>query len=268
MTPSDANSDQPLRQRAYDHLQRKLISGELRAGSVVSEQSLATEIGMSRTPVREAIRTLEQEGVLEPLPRFGTRVRTLERRDLEELYELREAVEPFAVAKAARIVLPENVLSLRRVCGEIQVLAAELKKSKQPSLDAAQMQRLLGADLGFHLMLLRVAGNQRMMKIVSDSRLLTAIFGTQRQAHTVQVLEQTHKEHAAILEAVEQADSRAASRAMAAHIQASKRQALDAYDLQQSHARLFPLAMPQQLLAEVDRIESRRPKPVKPRKRS
>ena len=269
MAKSTADSDQPLRQRAYDHLQRKLISGELRSGSMVSEQSLATEIGMSRTPVREAIRTLEQEGVLEQLPRFGTRVRTLERRDLEELYELREAVEPFAVAKAARSVLPEDVLSLRRVCAEIQALAAELKKSKVPTLDAAQMQRLLSADLGFHLMLLRVAGNQRMMKIVSESRLLTAIFGTQRQAHTIQVLEQTHREHLAVLDAVERGDGTAASRAMSVHIQASKRQALEAYDRQSLHnQRLIPLGMPQQLLAEIDLIEARRPSTAKRKKRS
>ena len=123
------------------------------------------------------------------------------------------------------------------------------------------MQRLLGADLGFHLMLLRVAGNHRMMKIVSDSRLLTGIFGTQRQAHTALVLEQTHREHAAILEAVERGDSKAAARAMTLHIRASKQQALEAYDRQQSqrNPRLIPLAMPQQLLAEIDRIEARRP---------
>ncbi|MDB6117981.1 MAG: transcriptional regulator [Verrucomicrobiaceae bacterium] len=254
-------SDLSLRQRAYDHLQQKLISGELHPGSVVSEQSLASEIGMSRTPMREAIRTLEQEGVLEQLPRFGTRVRTLERRDLEELYELREAMEPFAVAKAAMAAFPEDVLSLRRVCDEIHTLAAELRKSKVPSLDAAQMQRLLGADLGFHLMLLRVAGNHRMMKIVSDSRLLTGIFGTQRQAHTAQVLEQTHREHTAILEAVERGNGKAAANAMTQHIRASKQQALEAYDRQQSqrNPRLIPLAMPQQLLAEIDRIEARRP---------
>ena len=254
-------ADPTLSRRAYDHLQQKLISGELRAGSMVSEQSLASEIGMSRTPVREAIRTLEQEGVLEQLPRFGTRVRTLERRDLVELYDLREAMEPFAVANAAAAVLPEDVVSLRRVCDEIQTLAGELKKSKIPSLDAAQMQRLLSVDLGFHLMLLRVAGNHRMMKIVSESRLLTGIFGTQRQAHTAQVLEQTHREHAAILDAVERGDGKAAARAMALHIRSSKQQALDAYDLQQSmrNPRLIPLAMPQQLLAEIDRIEARRP---------
>ncbi len=265
---SPPEKDPSLSRRAYDYLQRKLISGELRSGSMVSEQSVATEIGMSRTPVREAIRALEQDGVLEQLPRFGTRVRTLERRDLEELYELREAMEPFAVAKAAKAALPEDVLSLGRVCEEIQTMAGELRKSKVPSLDAAQMQRLLSADLGFHLMLLRVAGNQRMMKIVSESRLLTGIFGTQRQAHTAPVLEQTYREHRVILEAVERGDGKAAGRAMTQHIRASRKQALDAYDHDQSHhnSRLLPLAMPQQLLAEIDRIEARRAKVPKTRR--
>jgi DNA-binding GntR family transcriptional regulator len=259
-----------LRQRAYDHLQRKLLSGELHAGSLVSEQSLAAEIGMSRTPVREAIRTLEQEGVLEQVPRYGTRVRKLERRDLIELYELREAVEPFAVAKAAVSALPEDILSLRSLCDEIGKLARELSKSKLPSLDASQMQRLLSADLGFHLMLLRAAGNHRMMKIVSDSRLLTGIFGTQRQAHTRSVLEQTHREHQTILDAVEKGDAKAASRAMAEHIHASKQQALAAYDQARidHDARSIPLAMPQQLVAEIDRIQSQRSKATRSKSRT
>ncbi len=252
--------DASLRQRAYDHLQQKLISGELTAGSMVSEQSVATEIGMSRTPVREAIRALEHEGVLEQVPRYGTIVRTLDRNDLVELYELREAVEPFAVAKAASTVLPEDLISLRRLCEEIGMLARELKKSKLPALLAPQMQRLLSADLGFHLLLLRASGNQRMMKIVSDSRLLTGIFGTQRQAHTPAVLQQTHDDHIAILDAVERGDAKTASRLMAEHIRHSKQQALDSYDhaLRSAPSRHIPLTMPQQLLAEVQRIEKRR----------
>lgn len=252
--------DASLRQRAYDHLQQKLISGELTAGSMVSEQSVASEIGMSRTPVREAIRALEHEGVLQQVPRYGTIVRKLDRKDLIELYELREAVEPFAVAKAASTVLPEDLISLRRLCDEFETLGKELKKSKLPALLAPQMQRLLSADLGFHLLLLRASGNQRMMKIVSDSRLLTGIFGTQRQAHTLAVLQQTHRDHAAILDAVEIGDGKNASRLMAEHIRHSKQQALDSYD-QEHHAapgRPIPLTMPQQLLAEVQRIEQRR----------
>ena len=255
-----ATADPTMRQRAYDHLQRKLLSGELAVGSVVSEQSLATEIGMSRTPVREAIRTLEHEGILEQVPRYGTIVRKLERADLIELYELREAIEPFAVAKAAANVLPEDLISLRSLCDEIAKLARELKKSKLPALDAAQLQRLLSADLGFHLLLLRTSGNQRMMKIVSDSRLLTGIFGTQRQAHTHAVLSRTYDDHKAILDAVERCNARAAMRAMAEHIAHSKQQAIEAYD-QEHHApspRHLSLTMPQHLIQEIDRIEARR----------
>lgn len=249
-----------LSQRAYAHLQQKLLSGELQTGSVVSEQSLASEIGMSRTPMREAIRALEREGILEQVPRFGTIVRKLERRDLIELYELREAIEPFAVAHAAEQVLPEDLLTLRQLCDAVEMLSQELSKSKLPTLNAAQMRRLLSADLGFHVILLRASGNQRMMKIVSDSRLLTGIFGTQRQPHTAAVLDAICAQHRAILEAVERGNAKTASRLMTAHIAASKAQALAAHDQEHSHAsrRSFPLAMPEQMLADIDHIEARR----------
>src|SRR6201995_3075492 len=90
-TPMIASN--PLREQAYKHIHGKLLAGELPAGHVLSEHSLAREIGISRTPVREAIQRLEQEGVLEQIPRYGTVVRRPERRDLEELYQLREALE-------------------------------------------------------------------------------------------------------------------------------------------------------------------------------
>lgn len=219
-----------LRQRAYAHLQRKLISGELRSGSVISEQSLAAEIGISRTPVREAIRTLQQEGVLEQVPRFGTVVRKLDRRDLIELYELREAIEPFAVAQAASRATAADIRALRELCTEIANLILDLNQSKTPVLDTPQMRRLLTADLGFHLTLLRMSGNGRMVKIVSDSRLLTGIFNSRRQAHTGLVLKTTLDQHDAILKAVEHGDRKQASSLMLQHIRHSKAQALDAYD--------------------------------------
>jgi DNA-binding GntR family transcriptional regulator len=247
----DAEAERRFRLHFELHVYATLLS---RGRRELADRYLAS------SPVREAIRSLEHEGVLEQVPRYGTIVRRAERSDLVELYELREAVEPFAVAKAALAVLPEDLISLRRLCDEIGMLIRELKKSKLLLLDAAQMQRLLSADLGFHLLLLRAAGNQRMMKIVSESRLLTGIFGTQRQAHTIAVLQQTHQDHLAILEAVESGNAKAASRDMLDHIRKSKQQALDAYDRERSapNPRLIPLTMPQQLLAEVHRIEKRR----------
>jgi DNA-binding GntR family transcriptional regulator len=260
-TPFMSSSNPNLRQRAYTFLQRKLINGELRSGSVVSEQSLASEIGISRTPVREAIRTLEQEGVLEQVPRFGTIVRKLERRDLIELYELREAIEPFAVAQAALHATAADIRALRELCAGISELILELGQTGADMLDEPQMRRHLTADLGFHLTLLRMSGNGRMGKIVSDSRLLTGIFNSPRQAHTSSVLQTTLKQHEAILKAVERGDSARSSAFMLEHIRHSKEQALGAYDQESQNDRT--LSSTEQLLAELNQpappIRAKRP---------
>src|SRR5882724_5280735 len=176
-------SSDPLREHAYKHIHGKLLAGELPAGQVVSEHSLAREIGISRTPVREAIRRLEQEGILEQVPRYGTIVRRPQRRDLQELYQLREALEPYAVAQVAGRLCPEDLGMLGRLCDEIRTIATAVKKARRPVVDLALMRRLLSADLGFHMVLLRASGNRRLMKIISDSRVLTRIFGTPRQEH-------------------------------------------------------------------------------------
>lgn len=220
----------PLRQRAYDHIQARILSGQLRPGSVVSEQSIAAELGISRTPVREAIRHLEREGMLEPVPRYGTVVRDVDRRDLAELFELREALEPFAVARAAGRLSREDQVALAAYCHEIRGLASGLGRSHDKALDPAGMRRLLAADMGFHLVLLRAAGNPRLLKIVSDSRLLVGVLGARRQEHTREVLLRTCREHAAILRAAVGGDARAAARLMAEHIRSSRDQALAAHD--------------------------------------
>ncbi|MEW6305050.1 MAG: GntR family transcriptional regulator [Verrucomicrobiota bacterium] len=255
-----------LRRQAYEHIQQKILSGELTGGRVVSELSLAREIGISRTPVRDAIRRLEHEGVLEQVPRYGTMVRQLQRRDLVELYELREALEPYAVAQAAGRLQADELSTLKKLCEEIRLIARDLQEQKKTALDAALMQRLLSADMGFHMLLIRASGNGRMMKIVADSRLLARIFGTPRQEHTLDVLEETHRFHSQILQAVENGDRETARRLMAEHIRASMCEALEHYDRShaEGNARRQPLDLPGDILSELERIEKR---PHAPRKR-
>lgn len=254
----------PLREHAYKHIHGKLLAGELPAGHVVSEHSLAREIGISRTPVREAIRRLEQEGILEQVPRFGTIVRRPQRRDLEELYQLREALEPYAVAQIAGRISAEDLEMLGKLCQEIETIAAAVRKAPRPVVDAALMRRLLSADLGFHMVLLRASGNRRLMKIIADSRVLTRIFGTPRQEHDLAVIEETYRFHSEILAAVKKGDGEGARRLMAEHIRASMREALEHYD--RAHAqpdtRTIPLGLPDDLLADLDRIERGTPPPV------
>jgi DNA-binding GntR family transcriptional regulator len=266
-------SSDPLREHAYKHIHGKLLAGEMPAGHVLSEHSLAREIGISRTPVREAIRRLEQEGILEQVPRYGTIVRRPERRDLEELYQLREALEPYAVAQVAGRLSTEDLRMLGRLCDEIQVIAAAVEKAPRSVVDAALMRRLLSADLGFHMVLLRASGNRRLMKIIADSRMLTRIFGTPRQEHDLAIIEETHRFHSQILEAVKKGDGASAQRLMAEHIRASMSEALDHYDRAQARpdTRTIPLGLPDDLLDDLHRIESGAPAPAptrKPRKRS
>jgi DNA-binding GntR family transcriptional regulator len=254
-----------LRAKAYQHIQRKLLAGDWTAGDVLSELAVAKELGISRTPVREAFRDFEQEGVLEQVPRFGTRVKALDRRDLVELYELREALEPFAVVQAAGKLSDADAQTLQTLCEDMQSVAEELRKRGRTTPDAAMMKRLMSADLAFHQLLIRAAGNRRMMKIVADSRLLARIFATPRQEHNVSVIEETHRYHTQILAAAKSGRVETARKLMAAHIRASLKEALDHYDQEQASSESVPLGLPDDMMSELHRIQ-RSARNTKPRK--
>lgn len=250
-------SQASLRQQAYDYLHRRILSGELPAGSQVSELSLAQEIGISRTPVREAIRQLASEGVVVQVPRYGTIVRAPERREFVELFELREALEPYAVALAARSICEEDLLLLERLCDEERQIATELRDSDQKALDAAQMQRFLAADMALHMLLIRAAGNRRIAKIVADSRALARIFGAGRQEHTLHVVAWAYRQHRRIVRAVRRHDADAARQWMAHHIRRSMQQTLAHYDqahAQDDRSREVGVLLPDDIWDAIDRM--------------
>lgn len=227
---SMSSPSESLRSKAFHYLQQKLLSGAWSSGEVISEQSLAAELGMSRTPVREAIRQLEQEGVLEQLPRFGTRLKPLSRADLIELYQLREAIEPYAVFQAAGQVSMENQSILHKLCANWKEIADEIRESGALVANPEQMKKFMRVDLAFHQVLIRSSGNRRMMKIVADSRLLAGIFMTERQEHTLEVIDATLCDHEEILQAVLLGKGEAARQSMAKHIRVSLVSALQHFD--------------------------------------
>jgi DNA-binding GntR family transcriptional regulator len=239
-----------LRERAYRHLQAKMRDGQLSPGSLVSEESLAREIGISRTPVREAIKQLAHEGLLEAVPRYGTIVRTPDRAELEELYELREALETYAVGRAAERRTAEDLQILERLLGEIGSLSGELLASGKKALEGALLRRFLAADMGFHLRLIEAAGNRRIRKVLAQSHVLTGIFGTPRQAHTAEVVRETWRSHSRILSAVRRGKGAEARRIAAEHIRGSKREALEHLGRVEARA-----GVPEDVLVELDRIE-------------
>ena len=248
----------PLTYRAYQHIQSEILTGRLSAGTLISESKIAEQLGISRTPVGEAIRTLASEGWVEQQPRRGTVVRSFSRREIIELYELREALETFAAGKAAVLVSGSILARLERYCTEMRSLAKEMASSGASMLEDGPLKRFLAADMAFHLLIVRTAGNSRIMKLVQQTRTIARLFRMRRQRHSLKVVERAFEFHRRIADSLRAGDGAAAALAMAEHIQISRRQTLDELD---SHLALSdpdaPIAndLPEDLVEALTRIE-------------
>jgi DNA-binding GntR family transcriptional regulator len=219
------------RARAYMHIHQRITSGQIAGGTAISELTLARELGISRTPIREALTQLAAEGLVEQSPNRRTVVVKLTRQDIIDLYELREALETYAVAKAASYpVRPLDLAKLTSLNNSIRSFQQDLIESGQSALDRAGMARFVAYDLGFHTLLIQLAANNRILKLVNDTRLLIRIFAMRREGHDTALLEKIYQEHAGILQAVVEQDSHRASRLVSEHIQSSLRERLELYD--------------------------------------
>ena len=219
------------RDRAYQLIQQKIVAGELTGGSRVSEVALAKELGSSRTPIREAIALLVSGGVLEQTSHKGTIVTDLTRQDIIELYELREALEVYAVGKVAHnSIAGADRDRLAGFVEEIRLLREELITSGHSTLNSHQMKVFMAADFSYHTLLLRLAENRRILKVVRDTRLLIRIFSLRRQGHNAAQLEQIHRFHKEILDLVLQKNAVTATSALAEHIRLSQRERLEEFD--------------------------------------
>jgi DNA-binding GntR family transcriptional regulator len=230
---------QTIQEKAYTFLRGKILSGEIPPGAALSEASIARELGNSRGPLREAIRQLTAEGFLRQTPKGGSVVVEFSRRDIAELYELREALEVYAVGKAAEHVLgPADLEALGRVVREVLVLRDELEASGETRLNAEGMRRFIKIDLHFHTMLVRAAANARILKVFADTRILLNIFALRRKGHDGAQLTEIHRYHSEIFTAVARRDPKTAMRLLGEHIRLSKDERLKEYDEWEREAAL------------------------------
>jgi GntR family transcriptional regulator, rspAB operon transcriptional repressor len=194
----------PLRERIHDRLRTAILSGELAAGTPVIEAEIATRLGASRTPVREALRRLEAEGLLEPRGLRGTVVRALKDDEVACVFEIREALESLAARRAARTIRP----------GHLERLEAELDGMRDAVDDPAMMER---HDTSFHDLILAVASGDRLKRMLTELReeLITYRFFSLSDAAR---RHETLEEHQAILDALRAHDEHAAGERTATHI--------------------------------------------------
>lgn len=246
---SRAVQERSMRELAYVHIQKKIATRQLRAGAPVSELPIANELGISRTPTREAIRQLVAEGLLEEVPGRGVVVVTLDRRDLMEVYEVRRALEVRAAETAAIRLTTSEISALREITAAIEELAKELRAASRQRLDELQMKRFEAADTGFHTYLLQAVGNRRSLRLVISMRGLIRIFAMRRSGYSAEELEQIHADHTAILDAIAARDPHRAAAATTAHIEGSERTRLEQFDQREMEATL-----PKDIPAYLERI--------------
>ena len=194
----------PLRDRIHDRLRAAIISGELSPGTPVIEAELATRLGASRTPVREALRRLEAEGLLEPRGLRGSVVRALRSDEVECVFEIREALESLAARRAARSLSASDLRKLEET----------LERMRGAVDDPNEMERF---DTAFHDVILASANGERLKRMLTDLReeLIAYRFLSLSDAGRRRA---TIGEHEAVLDALRAHDETAAAARTAAHI--------------------------------------------------
>ena len=159
LVPIKLDSYKPLRELVFEVLREAIISGQLAPGERLMEIQLAEELGVSRTPVREAIRKLELEELVLMVPRKGAYVASLSMKDVVEVFEIRGALEGLAAALAAERITEEELERLQR----------QLVKSAE-MIGNADLQGMVEADTGFHQILYQASRNERLAQIINNLR--------------------------------------------------------------------------------------------------
>ncbi len=200
------DAELPQGQGAYRHLLAEIRSGLLPPGARLRETDLADRLGISRTPVREAIRQLEADGLVIHLPRQGATVRSLDYAEVIELYEMRAVLEGTAARLAARAASSVEL-------AELAALHADLAAAPA----GAQAREL---NRQFHRTLLDAAKNRFLLKAMAALQKTMLIIGPTSLADPTRAADAV-AEHADVLEALRNRDGLAAEQAMRAHVEAA-----------------------------------------------
>jgi DNA-binding GntR family transcriptional regulator len=221
------NDYKPLREVIFNTLKEAIIVGELKPGERLMEVQLAEKMGVSRTPVREAIRKLELEGLVTMIPRKGAQVAGLSPKDIVDVLEVRSVLDGLATSLSSVKMKEEQLKELKQI-----------NKQFANYVEKGNLQGSIKKDVEFHEVIYRSSGNEKLMQIVSNLREQVQRF---RVIYLKDYSNQKdiESEHEEIIEAIMKRDPEAASYAAKKHIKnqeigiinALKKQEMD-YDFQ------------------------------------
>ncbi len=159
LLPIKLDSYQPLREVVCETLRNAIIQGVLKPGERLMEIQVSEELGVSRTPVREAIRKLELEGFVVMIPRRGTYVSDLSIKDINEVFEVRTALDVLAAGMAAERITGDELEQMERLLVELGEYIEE-----------DNIEKIVEADSKFHDLLYSASRNSRLVGIINNLR--------------------------------------------------------------------------------------------------
>ena len=149
----------PLRDVVFYTLRKAILRGELKPGERLMEIQLANKLGVSRTPIREAIRKLELEGLVLMIPRKGAEVAQITEKNMQDVLEVRKALEELSVQLACERITPEQV-------EEMKMAAEDFRKV----LKSGDVTKIAEADVKFHDIIFAATNNQRLITLLNNLR--------------------------------------------------------------------------------------------------
>jgi DNA-binding GntR family transcriptional regulator len=202
--------------RAYTALRAGIFAGRHAPGARLGEIEVAAELGLSRTPVREALRRLGSEGLVEHLPNRGARVRTWSADDLDEGYEVRALLEGLGARRAAARVTPEQLDRLGALADEMVTVDPSL--GHRPPGDFADLAAL---NAEFHALIVSASGSGRLGETLTAVVQVPLVLHTY-QRYTPEALARSHAHHHEIVDALRAGDGTWAESVMRSHILAAR----------------------------------------------
>jgi DNA-binding GntR family transcriptional regulator len=198
-----------LTDHVYRAIKERIVAQEIEVGSRLRDEELAVQLGVSRTPVREALMRLHRDGLVQIVPRSGTRVRTFTEQDIEQIFDLRIALESLAIQKATSRLTDDEIARLRT-----------LHERAETALKSGNTRPALDFDHEMHAAIIKASGSTRLQEFMATINDYVALFrnlGARTPFHRGY----TYR-HREIVRALERRDPVTAVRALSEHIQAAR----------------------------------------------
>ena len=196
----------PLRDVVFNTLRQAILTGELKPGERLMEIHLANKLGVSRTPIREAIRKLELEGLVTMIPRRGAEVAQITEKSMNDVLEVRRALDALCVELACDRISQEELQHLKKACDTFE----EAVKTKD-------VKQIAQADVALHDIIVEATGNQRLIQLVNNLSEQMYRYRVEYLKNN-EVYEQLLEEHEFLIQAVIKHDKAQAKDIICRHI--------------------------------------------------